>query len=116
MAHTLREIQLGDLEYFDGRFTPEDDPPSQLNFYQLFLTKEEMQIKTHVEEDLQFVLGWSSECDHALYGPPLPLTSDPEKLLNQLKECHRLLKWQELNKDPQEGLYAVLLNERWASL
>ena len=115
MTHTLREIELSDFQSFDGRFCAEDDPPCQLNFYQLFITREEMLIKTHIEEDLLFVLGWSSECDHALYGPPLPLTPDPEKLLSQLKECHRLLKWQGLNEDPQEGLYIVLLNERWAA-
>jgi hypothetical protein len=74
-----------------------------------------MLIKTHIEDDFLFVLGWSSECDHALYGPPLPLLDDPAKLLLQLKKCHDILRLQTIITEPEEGLYIVLLNENWAS-
>jgi hypothetical protein len=61
MTHGLQEIQLDDFDYFNGKLRSEDDPPSQLNFYQLFITREEMMVKTYVGEHFLFTVGWSSE-------------------------------------------------------
>ena len=114
MGHGLNGIELSDLSNFEGKLPAQDDPPSQLNFYQLWLTREEMMIKTYVEDDFSFVVGWSSECDYALYGPPLPLVTGAKALLSQLKKCEAILRSENLGK-PEEGLYIVLLNERWSS-
>lgn len=110
----VKDIQLNDCKFFHGKLSAADDPPCQLNFYQLFVTREEMLIKTYVAEDLLFILGWSSESEHALYGPPLPLAGDPETLIHQLRKCYEILRSESVIKDPEEGLYIVLLNECWA--
>lgn len=115
MSRRLHAIELDDFEEFGRAFAPHEDPPSQLDFHLMYLTRSEMRLKTCVDDDVKFAFGWSSEVDHALYGLPLPIASSPERLRDQLRACYRVLIEEQIVGNPSEGLYMVLLNERWAS-
>jgi hypothetical protein len=110
----LHAIELGDFDDFGRALAPHEDPPSQLSFHLMYLTRSEMRLKTCVDDDVKFVFGWSSEIDHALYGLPLPVASSPEALIRQLRACYRALIEERIVGDRREGLYLVLLNDRWA--
>jgi len=115
MSHQLHRIELSDFESFGAEIGPEVDPPSQLNFQLMYLTRGEMQLRTCIADEVKFIFGWSSEIDHALYGLPYPLASSSEMLRKQLADCYRALMEEGVVQNPREGLYLVLLNADWAS-
>ena len=115
MSRRLHRIELTDFEAFAGEIPPEVDAPSQLSFPLLYLTRNEMQLRTCIDRGVKFLVGWSSENPHALYGPPLPLCSSPGILKDQLRRCHRSLVDGGVLGQPREGLYLVLLNDEWAA-
>ena len=115
MNRHLHRIELTDFEVFGGEIPPEVDAPSQLSFPLLYLTRNEMHLRTCIDRGVKFLVGWSSEHPHALYGPPLPLTRSPEILKHQLRRCHRSLVEGGVVGQPHEGLYLVLLNDQWAA-
>lgn len=115
MSHRLHAIELSDFEIFEREIAPEVDPPSQLNFYLMYLTRSEMRMQICTSGEVKFVFGWSSENDHALYGLPLPLAASAEFLKRQLAECYHALMEEGVVRNRNEGLYLVLLNDRWAS-
>jgi len=114
LSRTLREIELSDASRLERDLSCMQDPPSQLNAYLAYVTRVEMSIRVHIGADLRFVIGWSAESEEALYGPPMPPANTPARLLEQMRNCDRVLRGDGNPESDRSGLYVFLLNQQWA--